>query len=77
MPRGAGYLAHSRFTDPGTARRLLDDLPACRGASDRDDLAALISEEPSVDELVTFYAKHERLCIRGLELNPYSFVFRG
>jgi len=30
-----------------------------------------------VDELITFYAKHERLRIRGAELDPYSFVFRG
>ena len=45
--------------------------------SDLDDLAALISAEPSVDELITFYITHERLRIRGAELDPYSFVFRG
>jgi hypothetical protein len=44
---------------------------------DLDALAALLSTDPPVDELVAFHASHERLRIPAAEADPYSLVFSG
>jgi hypothetical protein len=51
------------------------DATSQAGLSDLDELATLMSTEPAIEELVAFYPAHERLRMRGVEADPYSFVF--
>lgn len=42
-----------------------------------DNLAELLSKNPSVAELVSFYRNSKTLKLEAAELDPYSFVFRN
>jgi hypothetical protein len=42
-----------------------------------DELAALLSTDPSAEELVTFYRRQRPLRLPAAEADPYSLVFTG
>ena len=39
-------------------------------------LAELLSKNPNKNELISFYQQSEKLKLKAVEMDPYSFVYR-
>lgn len=70
----AGFSTPKRSTYEFVKQKYVETSPA--ELKELDNLAELLSKNPSVDELVSFYHHSKTLKLEAAELDPYSFVFR-